>query len=70
LPKLNAFYEKVNTTAQYFDIVFVSSDRNEEDQLKHFQEKQGPWLMIPFSDPFRDELKRKVRYLIVWTDTV
>jgi len=50
----------VNEQSKQLEIVFVSSDKNQEDQLKHFVDKQGPWLMIPFEDPIRDELKRKV----------
>ncbi|EQC40702.1 hypothetical protein SDRG_01775 [Saprolegnia diclina VS20] len=58
-PTLNEFYRQVNATSHELDIVFVGSDATEADQLAHFREKQGPWLMIPFADPLRDELKRK-----------
>ncbi|KAG9415904.1 hypothetical protein AC1031_000290 [Aphanomyces cochlioides] len=58
-PALNDFYAKVNEQSHQLDIVFVGSDATEEDQLAHFRDKQGPWLMIPFNDPLRNELKRK-----------
>ncbi|ETV80839.1 hypothetical protein H257_06299 [Aphanomyces astaci] len=58
-PKLNDFYSKVNAQTHQLDIVFVSSDATEDDQLAHFRDKQGPWLAIPFHDTLRDELKRK-----------
>ncbi|ETV97899.1 hypothetical protein H310_09218 [Aphanomyces invadans] len=60
-PKLNEFYSKVNEQAHQFDVVFISSDANEDDQLAHFRNKQGPWLAVPFDDPIRDELKRKFK---------
>ncbi|OQR99727.1 hypothetical protein ACHHYP_04626 [Achlya hypogyna] len=58
-PKLNEFYSEVNSASHQLDIVFVGSDATAEDQLAHFRDKQGSWLMIPFEDPLRNELKRK-----------
>ncbi|KAF0696811.1 Aste57867_12473 [Aphanomyces stellatus] len=58
-PAFNDFYTKANADGKQFEIVFVSSDANEDDQLAHFRGKQGPWLAVPFNDPLRNDLKRK-----------
>lgn len=61
-PKLNEFYKGVNKSAEQLELVFVGSDQNEEDQLAHFKQKQGPWWMIPYDNNLRNQLKRKVLY--------
>jgi hypothetical protein len=38
---------------------FVSSDDNEEMQIKYMKEAHGDWLYIPFDSPIRNELKIK-----------
>lgn len=55
-PTLNSFYEAVGDG---LDVVFVGSDATAKDQLAHFQDKQGPWWMVPFEGNMRTELKRK-----------
>lgn len=60
-PALNKFYEQVNAEKHQLELVFVGSDRSEEDQLAHFKDKQGPWWAVPFNDTAtRNMLKRKV----------
>jgi len=55
-PKLAEFYKKRHNEKN-FEIVFVSSDKN-EDEFQTYR-KEMPWLALPFAD--RD---RKVRLAI------
>ncbi|KAF4667475.1 hypothetical protein FOL47_003553 [Perkinsus chesapeaki] len=42
------------------EIVFVSSDKSEEEQVEYHKEDQGEWLRVPYSDvETRDALKRE-----------
>lgn len=59
-PELNKFYDAVNAEKQQLEIVFVSSDNSEDDQLAYLKKKHGPWWTIPFDSPLRNDLKRKV----------
>ncbi len=49
-PKLVEFYNgfKQSDTGKTFDVVFVSSDRDENSFQEYFREM--PWLALPFSD--------------------
>ncbi|KAF1319968.1 Nucleoredoxin protein 2, partial [Globisporangium splendens] len=58
-PSLNEFYARVNAETPQLELVFVGSDRTEEDQRAHFQDKQGSWWAVPFASEFRNELKRR-----------
>ncbi|TMW60138.1 hypothetical protein Poli38472_000180 [Pythium oligandrum] len=58
-PALNDFYKDVNKDGAKLELVFVGSDRSEEDQIAHFENKQGPWWMISYDNALRNELKRK-----------
>ncbi|CAJ0928763.1 unnamed protein product, partial [Mesorhabditis belari] len=59
-PKLKRFYEKiVGEDNKDFEVVFVSRDREEEDLLEYFNEKQGEWVTIPFGDQKIKELLDK-----------
>lgn len=55
-PQLAEFYKKMKagSNGANFELVFVSSDRDEESFKEYFNEM--PWLAVPFAD--RD---RKVR---------
>ncbi|CAI5741685.1 unnamed protein product [Peronospora destructor] len=55
-PVLNRFYE---TACNDLDLVFVGSDASAKDQLVHFNDKQGPWWMVPFAGETRTQLKRR-----------
>uniref|UniRef100_K3WAK8 Thioredoxin domain-containing protein n=1 Tax=Globisporangium ultimum (strain ATCC 200006 / CBS 805.95 / DAOM BR144) TaxID=431595 RepID=K3WAK8_GLOUD len=63
-PSLNDFYARVNAETPQLELVFVGSDRTEEDQRAHFQDKQGPWWAVPFASEFRSELKRRYRVCV------
>ena len=56
-PQLINFYKKVKD--KNFEIIFVSSDKNEQEMLKYF--KKMPWLAIPFKDPARAKLKSQFK---------
>lgn len=55
-PKLAEFYKKLHTEKN-FEIVFVSSDKSEDEFQKYH--KEMPWLALPFADR-----NRKVRLAI------
>jgi len=47
-PKLAAYYNKVKETTDNFEIIFVSSDRNQGAFDEYYAEH--PWLALPFSN--------------------
>ena len=49
-PKLVEFYEsfKSSKKGENFEIVFISSDRDDESFQEYF--KEMPWLALPFAD--------------------
>jgi nucleoredoxin len=53
---LAKFYE-THHEAKNFEIVFVSSDKDEQQFTSYFNESHGDWLAVPYSE--RD-LKAKV----------
>lgn len=61
-PKLAEFYKKHHEDKN-FEIVFVSSDKNEAEFKEYFNEM--PWLALPFS-----ERSRKVRIACVQKDQI
>ena len=56
-PQLAEVYEKINASGKRFEVVFVSSDRNEEDLAAYFADM--PWVAIPFGDARIQELMTK-----------
>ena len=54
-PQLVQFYNEVNKTEQTMEIVFVTSDRSEEDFNNYF--KEMPWIALPFGDERIQSLK-------------
>lgn len=54
-PKLVEFYNKVKSNGSSFEIVFVSSDRDEKSFNDYYAEM--PWMALPFSDR---EMKQKL----------
>ena len=55
-PKLIEFR---NTHADQFEVVFVSSDRNADDQQKYMQETGMPWPAIPYTSEQVQLLKER-----------
>lgn len=55
-PVLTEVYQERSSARGDFEIVFVSSDRDEESYKGYFAKM--PWLAIPFSDPADPAVKR------------
>lgn len=51
-PKLAQFYEKYHSEKN-FEVVFVSSDKNESEWQEYY--KEMPWLALPYTDRTRKE---------------
>ena len=47
-PKLMSLYRSYNTSQHFFEIVFVSYDRDSETMHNYFEEM--PWAAVPYSD--------------------
>ena len=45
-PTLNSFYSQVKQSG--IEIVFVSSDQNEQKRRAHMEESHGPWLSLKY----------------------
>ena len=58
-PELVKFHKKVTKKGEPFEIVFVSSDRNESDMYNYMEEMDMPWLALPFGDSHVGALKGK-----------
>jgi nucleoredoxin len=56
-PMLADFYKEVNKGEKAIEIVFVTSDKDEESFREYFATM--PWRAIPFGDPKISELKSK-----------
>jgi nucleoredoxin len=56
-PKLAEFYNAVNEKEKQFEVVFVSSDKDEKSFEDYF--KEMPWIALPFGDPIVAEIKKK-----------
>ena len=57
-PVLKDFYDEV--CDDDFEIVFVSFDHKEEDQMQYIEEAHGDWLYVPFGDPSIQEASNKL----------
>ncbi|XP_004481480.1 nucleoredoxin-like protein 2 [Dasypus novemcinctus] len=61
-PLLRAFYAALVGEARPpapFEVVFVSADGSAEEMRRFLREQHGPWLALPFHDPYRLELKKR-----------
>jgi nucleoredoxin len=47
-PKLVAFYNKASKKHDNFEIIFVSSDRSEQDMAGYMEEADMPWLALDY----------------------
>jgi len=43
----------------HVEIVFVSSDKSEQEMHDHMKERMGPWLNVKYNHPLREEIKKK-----------
>lgn len=55
-PELVKFYKKIKGDSKKFEIIFVSSDR-EEDSMKEYFDSM-PWLAVPYGDDRKKALSR------------
>jgi nucleoredoxin len=53
-PELIATYNKLKEAGRNFEVIFVSSDRDEESMKEYY--KEMPWLAVPYDDPRQDQL--------------
>jgi nucleoredoxin len=53
-PQLVGTYNKLKAAGRNFEVVFVSSDRDDASMKEYFSEM--PWLAIPYDDPRQDQL--------------
>lgn len=62
-PKLVKAYNEMKEAGKPFEIVLVSSDRNETAMYNYMKELEMPWLAVPYTDARREKLGRdyKVR---------
>ncbi|EER04610.1 thioredoxin, putative [Perkinsus marinus ATCC 50983] len=61
-PILKEFYEEVKEEdgEDKLEIIFISSDNSEEEQVEYHKEDHGDWLRVPYSDvETRDALKKE-----------
>lgn len=55
-PQLVEFYNELKNKGEDLEIVFVSSDRDEESFVEYFGSM--PWLALPFRDPLVKNLSK------------
>ena len=53
-PILSNFYKKINANEKKLEIIFCSSDKNENDFNEYFNSM--PWTSIPYNSPSRNSL--------------
>lgn len=58
-PSLVKFYNELIKQGKSFEIVFVSSDRSEDDMKKYMDDMNMPWLALPFGDKHKQSLSEK-----------
>ncbi|CCI48462.1 unnamed protein product [Albugo candida] len=58
LPILKEFYQRVNVKEKLLEIIFVGSNRSEEEELIEFK-KHESWLRLAFHSSLRTTLKQK-----------
>ncbi|KAK6165992.1 hypothetical protein SNE40_022789 [Patella caerulea] len=56
-PALIKFYKKLRSRGEKLEIIFVSSDRDQEEFDEYI--KEMPWLALPFGDQRADTLSEK-----------
>lgn len=56
-PTLKDFYKSLKE--ELFEIIFVTSDRSEEEYLDYYNNYHGLWLRLEYNDPMIEELAAK-----------
>lgn len=72
-PVLAEFHKELDERNKPFEVVFISSDKTEEDMLKYMNDLHGDWFAVPFGNEMIAELKSRyhitaIPKLIVITD--
>ena len=49
-PQLVKFHEKCQRKKYPFEVIFVTSDKTEEDMFNYMKGEKMPWLALPFAD--------------------
>lgn len=52
-PQLKTLYETLTAKGEAFEIIFVSSDRTEDEFVEYVSESMPAWLTVPFEDQAR-----------------
>ena len=58
-PKLVKAYNEMQEKGYDFELVFVSSDRSEDDMYKYMEETNMPWLAVPHGSKTAAKLKER-----------
>lgn len=61
-PILCEFYTDLveeNDPPAQFEIVFISSDKSSEDMIEYYHDMHGDWLVLPWHDQYKLDLKKK-----------
>ncbi|MGD9874531.1 MAG: thioredoxin-like domain-containing protein [Kiritimatiellia bacterium] len=58
-PELVKFYNQLKTDNKPFEIVFVSSDQDEQGMMNYMKEMDMPWLALRFGDKRIPKLKEQ-----------
>lgn len=64
-PILKTFYEELQANELPFEVVFVSSDKTEEDLDSYMKESHGDWLAVPFGNEITRELKQRYHITLI-----
>ena len=64
-PQLVETYKKIVAKGNNFEVVFVSSDQDEDSMNEYYAEM--PWLAVPFGDQRRDDLSAHFSICGKWT---
>lgn len=64
-PLLKDVYEEVNESEKTLEVIYVSSDKTEEEMTKYHEEDHGDWFRIPFEsanlrESLRDHFGKKL----------
>ncbi len=60
-PKLVEVYNQLKTDSKPFEIVFVSSDREEQEMMNYMKEMDMPWLALRYGDKHIARLKERFK---------
>ncbi len=49
-PLLVKFHKELVNRGSHLKIIFVSSDKNEEEMMRYFNNSHGDWFTLPYGD--------------------